>query len=126
MIVGDSNMSETTTLLKVGTTDLVLRMIEAGVVMRDLTLENAIRAIREVSHDVTGRRKVKLANGREASALEIQQEYFNKARDFVQRRGGDADDRAGARAVGAHPQGRRHRRTSGWSTARSTGSRSTS
>jgi proteasome accessory factor A len=90
VIVGDSNMSETTTLLKVGTTDLVLRMIEAGVVMRDLTLENAIRAIREVSHDVTGRRTVKLANGREASALDIQQEYFVKARDFVQRRGSDA------------------------------------
>jgi proteasome accessory factor A len=89
VIVGDSNMSETTTLLKVGTTDLVLRMIEAGVVMRDLTLENAIRAIREVSHDVTGRRTVKLANGREASALDIQQEYFVKARDFVQRRGSD-------------------------------------
>jgi proteasome accessory factor A len=90
VIVGDSNMSETTTLLKVGTTDLVLRMIEAGVVMRDLTLENAIRAIREVSHDVTGRRTVKLANSREASALDIQQEYFTKARDFVQRRGSDA------------------------------------
>jgi proteasome accessory factor A len=90
VIVGDSNMSETTTLLKVGTTDLVLRMIEAGVVMRDLTLENAIRAIREVSHDMTGRRRVKLANGREASALEIQLEYFAKARDFVQRRGADA------------------------------------
>jgi proteasome accessory factor A len=90
VIVGDSNMSETTSLLKVGTTDLVLRMIEAGVVMRDLTLENAIRAIREVSHDVTGRKTVKLANGREASALDIQQEYFTKARDFVARRGGDA------------------------------------
>jgi proteasome accessory factor A len=90
VIVGDSNMSETTTLLKIGTTDLVLRMIEAGVVMRDLTLENSIRAIREVSHDMTGRRTVKLANGREASALDIQQEYFVKARDFVQRRGSDA------------------------------------
>jgi proteasome accessory factor A len=89
VIVGDSNMSETTTLLKIGTTDLVLRMIEAGVVMRDLTLDNAIRAIREVSHDMTGRRTVKLANSREASALDIQQEYFNKARDFVQRRGSD-------------------------------------
>ena len=41
-------------MLKVGATDLVLRMIEAGVVMRDLTLENPIRAIREVSHDMTG------------------------------------------------------------------------
>jgi proteasome accessory factor A len=89
VIVGDSNMNEVTTLLKVGTTDLVLRMIEAGVIMRDLTLENPIRAIREVSHDLTGRRKIKLANGREASALEIQREYFDKANDFIDRRGGD-------------------------------------
>jgi proteasome accessory factor A len=87
VIVGDSNMSETTMLLKVGATDLVLRMIEAGTVMRDLTLENPIRAIREVSHDITGRRKVRLASGREASALEVQREYFEKAVDFCERRG---------------------------------------
>ncbi|MEV4439296.1 Pup--protein ligase [Streptomyces sp. NPDC049577] len=87
VIVGDSNMSETTMLLKVGATDLVLRMIEAGTVMRDLTLENPIRAIREVSHDITGRRKVRLASGREASALEVQQEYYEKAVDFCERRG---------------------------------------
>jgi proteasome accessory factor A len=87
VIVGDSNMSETTMLLKVGATDLVLRMIEAGTVMRDLTLENPIRAIREVSHDITGQRKVRLATGREASALEIQQEYYDKALDFCERRG---------------------------------------
>jgi proteasome accessory factor A len=89
VIVGDSTMNEVTTLLKVGTTDLVLRMIEAGVVMRDLTLENPIRAIREVSHDITCRKRVKLANSREASALEIQSEYHAKARDFVTRRGSD-------------------------------------
>jgi len=89
VIVGDSNMNEVTTLLKVGSADIVLRMIEAGVAMRDLTLENPIRAIREVSHDVTGRRKVRLASGKEASALEIQQEYFSKASEFVDRRGGD-------------------------------------
>ncbi len=87
VIVGDSNMAETTTLLKAGSTDLVLRMIEAGVVLRDLTLENPIRAIREISHDPTGRRKVRLANGREASALEIQEEYLGKALEFVDRRG---------------------------------------
>ncbi len=86
VIVGDSNMSETTTMLKVATCDLVLRMIEEGVVMRDLTMENPIRAIREISHDTSGRRKVRLANGREASALDIQQEYLNRARDFVDRR----------------------------------------
>ncbi|HEX2362272.1 MAG TPA: Pup--protein ligase [Jiangellaceae bacterium] len=86
VIVGDSNMNESTTLLKVGSTDLVLRMVETGANLRDLGLENPIRAIREISHDVTGRRKVRLANGREASALEIQEEYFTKARDFVDRR----------------------------------------
>src|SRR6266540_1655362 len=87
VIVGDSNMNEVTTLLKVGSADIVLRMIEAGVAMRDLTLENPIRAIREVSHDVTGRRRVRLASGKECSALEIQQEYFAKATEFVDRRG---------------------------------------
>ncbi|MCW2641274.1 MAG: hypothetical protein JWP76_3580, partial [Dactylosporangium sp.] len=90
VIVGDSNMNEVTTLLKVGSADLVLRMIEAGVPVRDLTLENPIRAIREVSHDITGRRKVRLANGKECSALEIQQEYFARASEFVERRGSDA------------------------------------
>jgi proteasome accessory factor A len=87
VIVGDSNMSETTMLLKVGATDLVLRMVEAGTVMRDLTLENPIRAIRDVSHDMTGRRRVRLANGREASALDIQYEYLTRARHFTSQRG---------------------------------------
>ncbi len=87
VIVGDSNMSEATTLMKVGTTELLLRMLEAGVVMRDMTLENPIRAIREISHDVTGRRTVRLVNGRELSALDIQREYLTKATDFVERRG---------------------------------------
>jgi len=87
VIVGDSTMSETTTMLKLGATDLVLRMIEAGVPIRDHALENPIRAIREVSHDLTGRRPVKLANGREASALEIQEDYLTRAKDFVDARG---------------------------------------
>jgi proteasome accessory factor A len=78
-------MSETTMLLKVGATDLVLRMVESGQVLRDLTLENPIRAIREISHDMTGRRTVKLANGRELSALDIQSEYYERARDFADR-----------------------------------------
>src|SRR5512133_4109916 len=90
VIVGDSNMNEVTTLLKVGSADIVLRMVEAGVAMRDLSLENPIRAIREVSHDITGRRKVRLASGKECTALEIQQEYYAKATEFVERRGSDA------------------------------------
>jgi proteasome accessory factor A len=54
--------------------------------MRDLTMDNPIRAIREISHDPSGRRRVRLANGREASALDIQQEYLSRVRDFVDRR----------------------------------------
>lgn len=87
VIVGDSNMSETTTMLKVGSCDLVLRMIEAGVVMRDLTLENPIRAIREMSHDMSGRKTVRLHNGRELSALQIQAEYLERAQAFADREG---------------------------------------
>jgi proteasome accessory factor A len=89
VIVGDSNMSETTMLLKVGATDLVLRMIESGTGMRDLALENPIRAIREVSHDITGRRRIRLANGREVSAVDIQREYLANVRAFADRRGPD-------------------------------------
>ena len=83
VIVGDSNMSETTMLLKVGSTDLVLQLIEAGAALRDMTLDNPVRAIREVSHDMTGRSRVRLADGREMSALEIQYEYLTRARDFT-------------------------------------------
>ena len=89
VIVGDSNMSEWTTFMKVGITDLVLRMVEGNTVMRDLTLENPIRAIREISHDTSCTRKVKLANGRELSALEVQTEYLEKTARFVERRGTD-------------------------------------
>ena len=92
VIVGDSNMSEFTTYLKVGVTDIVLRMVEENTVMRDLTLENPIRAIREISHDITCRKKVRLANGREMSALDIQEQYLERALRFVDHRGitGDA------------------------------------
>jgi proteasome accessory factor A len=86
VIVGDSNMSEYTTWIKVATTAVLLRMLEEGTVMRDLSLENPIRAIREISHDLTCRRKVRLANGREASAIELQWEYLSRAAKYVERR----------------------------------------
>ena len=89
VIVGDSNMNEWTTFMKVGITDLVLRMVEANTVMRDLTLENPIRAIREISHDVTCRKKVRLANGRELTAIDVQEEYFERTARFLERRGTD-------------------------------------
>jgi proteasome accessory factor A len=93
VIVGDSNMSEFTTYLKVGVTDIVLRMVEENTVMRDLTLENPIRAIREISHDVTCRKKVRLANGREMSALDLQEQYLERARRFAEHQHLDGDAR---------------------------------
>ena len=87
VIVGDSNMSEYATFLKVGTTAILLRMLEEpNVIFRDMTLENPIRAIREISHDMTCTRKVRLANGREATALEIQSEYLTRALRYAERR----------------------------------------
>lgn len=87
VIVGDSNMSETTTLLKLGSAHLVLRMIEAGAPIRDMALENPIRAIREISHDMTGRTPVRLANGKEMTALQMQSEYFERVKAFAEKEG---------------------------------------
>ena len=85
VIVGDSNMSEYTTFLKVGTCSLMLRMIEEHrVVLRDMTLENPIRAIREISHDITCKRKIRLASGREVSAVDIQSEFLQRAIRFAE------------------------------------------
>ncbi len=83
VIVGDSSMSETTAMLKVGATDLVLRMVEAGLPMRDLGLENPMRAIREISHDLSGTAPVTLATGRTTTALDVQDELYQRARDFA-------------------------------------------
>ena len=88
VIVGDSNMSEYANFVKIGTTSILLRMLEDRMVtFRDMTLENPIRAIREISHDMTCTRRVRLANGREASALEIQSEYLNRALRYADTKG---------------------------------------
>ena len=88
VIVGDSNMSEYTTFLKLGSTACMLRMLEDKyVVLRDMTLENPIRAIRDISHDITCRRTVHLANGREVSALDIQREYLDRALRYAETTG---------------------------------------
>lgn len=87
VIAGDSNMSEYATYVKVGTMAALLDMIERDAVFRDLSLENPIRAIREIAHDPTGKRKVKLANGRELSALDIQWEYLEKTMRFARTNG---------------------------------------
>ena len=83
VIAGDSNMSEYVSYVKVGATVALLQMLEDEVVFRDLTLENPIRSIREISHDTTCRRRVRLANGRELSALDIQWEYLERVMRYA-------------------------------------------
>lgn len=84
VIVGDSNMSEMTTMLKVASMEFVLRMLETGYLKRDFTLDNPIRAIRDVSHDLTGRGQITLASGQNLTALELQSEYLKLAKEFSQ------------------------------------------
>jgi proteasome accessory factor A len=84
-------MSETTTLLKAGATDLVLRMAEAGTAPSALTLASPVQAIGEVSGDITGRSLLRLADGRQVSALDIEREYLARAKDFAGERAADAD-----------------------------------
>ncbi len=87
VIAGDSNMSEYVTYAKVGTTAALLQMLEDDVVLRDMTLENPIRAIREIARDRTCRMPVRLANGRELSALDMQWEYLDRTLRYARTRG---------------------------------------
>ena len=98
VIVGDSNMSEYTTFLKIGVVACVLRMLEDPTMsFRDLSLENPIRAIRDISHDMTCRRRVQLANGREISALDIQREFLDAALNYADRRGFNEEEKLALR-----------------------------
>jgi len=93
VIAGDSNMSEYASFLKVGACGILLRMLEdPSVVMRDMTLENPIRAIREISHDPTCRRTVRLSNGRELTALDIQTEFLERALRYADHRDMSAEE----------------------------------
>jgi len=83
VIVGDSNMSEMTTLLKVVSMDFVLRLLETGNLTRDFTLENPIRAIRDVSHDISGLALVTLNSGSTMSALDMQWAYLEMAKNYA-------------------------------------------
>ncbi|MGV0869537.1 Pup--protein ligase [Corynebacterium kalidii] len=79
IIVGDSNMSETTTALKVGSALLVLEMIEAGVDLPDRELSNEIRSIREIARDSTGTTPLALRDGGTATPLGIQRDFHAAA-----------------------------------------------
>ncbi|GFP36728.1 proteasome accessory factor A [Candidatus Hakubella thermalkaliphila] len=89
VIVGDSNMSEYTTYLKVGTTALVLEMIEDNFIHQDFSLRSPVQAIREISHDPSLKRKLRLEDGCQATAIEIQRQYLELALGYLDRRDPD-------------------------------------
>ena len=83
IIVGDSNMSEFSTYMKVGIMDVVLSMIEEGFNVSNIELEDPVKAIREISRDPTLKGRVKLEDGRELSAIEIQRIYLERAYEYL-------------------------------------------
>jgi proteasome accessory factor A len=90
VIVGDANLSEVSTFLKVGTTALVLCMIEDEFLPREWRLATPVAALREVSRDLSLRKPLALAEGGSATAIEIQWEYFDRARKYADAHGLDA------------------------------------
>ncbi|HZJ06776.1 MAG TPA: depupylase/deamidase Dop [Nocardioidaceae bacterium] len=93
VIIGDANLAEISGYLKVGTTALVLAMIEDRFLDRDLTLDHPVRALRDVSHDPSLRHLITLNDGRTLTAVHLQMEYLELARKYVEDRlGADADE----------------------------------
>ena len=93
LILGDSNMSEVATYLKVGTTALVIDMIEDGWLNGDYALHGSVSALRTISRDPTLRATVKLKDGRLLTALEIQGVYLDRAIQYAQSSGCDPERR---------------------------------
>lgn len=87
VIIGDANLAEMSTYLKVGTTAIVLDLIEAGVDLSDLQLARPVTAVHTISHDPTLRATVPLADGRELTGLAIQRLYHERACAFYDRTG---------------------------------------
>jgi proteasome accessory factor A len=93
VIIGDANLSEISTYLKLGTTSLVLSMIEDGFIKVDLVVDQPVRTLHEVSHDPGLHHLVTLRNGRRLTAVQLQMEYLDLARKYVEERyGSDADE----------------------------------
>ncbi|MFM8944531.1 MAG: depupylase/deamidase Dop [Actinomycetota bacterium] len=91
VIVGDANLCEVATFLKVGTTALVLRMLEDGVAPVP-TLGSPVDALRGVWRERSGREPLHLADGTRRSAVELQWEYLEAAAKYVQQEGEHGDD----------------------------------
>jgi proteasome accessory factor PafA2 len=87
VIIGDANLSEVSTFLKVGTTAIVLAMIEDEELGRDMTLTTPVSALRQVSYDLTLRRPIELATGAKITALELQWHYLDQAKKYAESRG---------------------------------------
>ncbi len=81
VIVGDSNMSQTTTNLKVSSTEMILQLIEIGEINNDYTIENPIRTLRDISNDLKFSKKFRLMNGKELTAIEMQEMYLLKVKN---------------------------------------------
>ncbi len=94
VIVGDANMSEFATWLKMGTTSLVLSMIEDAAIGQNLALHDPVREIHLVSHDPSLRHQVLLADGRRMTAVQVQRLYWEAARAYVDQRVDVAADTA--------------------------------
>ncbi len=93
VIIGDANLSEISTYLKVGTTSLVLAMIEQGFLTEpELAVGQPIRELHAISHDPTLAHLIQLSDGRRLSAIQLQAEYLDRARKFVDDRFGDDAD----------------------------------
>ncbi|MGY1669037.1 depupylase/deamidase Dop [Geodermatophilus sp. SYSU D00710] len=87
VIVGDANLAELATYLKVGTTALVLAMIEARALTEDLTVEEPVATLQAVSHDPSLTHLVRLRDGRRMTAVDVQRAYLDQAARFVERTG---------------------------------------
>ena len=87
VIVGDANLSEVATFLKVGTTALVLSMIEDDWLLRDLVPARPVQTLRQVSYDLTLQQPFELANGSSMTALEAQWDLYDRARKYADDRG---------------------------------------
>jgi proteasome accessory factor A len=93
VIIGDANLAEISCYLKVGTTALVLAMIEDRFIDRDLRLDQPVKALSAVSHDPSLKEQVTLNDGRTLTAVQLQMEYLDLARKYVEDRlGSDADE----------------------------------
>ena len=92
VIIGDANLSEISTYLKLGTTSLVLAMIEDKFLTVDLSVEEPVSSLRAVSHDPSLKHLLTLRSGRQLTAVQLQMEYLEQARKYVEDRfGGDVD-----------------------------------